>query len=33
MEVIYRRDKLKLVNGLLRRVADLGFQVEIRPAA
>ena len=28
-----RRDKLKLVNRLLRRVADLGFQVEIRPAA
>jgi transposase len=28
-----RRDKLKLVNRLLRRVADLGFQVEIRGAA
>ena len=28
-----RRDQTKLVNRLIRRVADLGFHVEIRPAA
>jgi transposase len=28
-----RRDPTKLVNRLIRRVADLGFHVEIRPAA
>jgi len=29
----HRRDQTKLVNRLIRRAADLGFHVEIRPAA
>jgi transposase len=28
-----QRDKIKLVNRLIRRVTDLGFQVELRPVA